>query len=307
MNIIITGGTGLIGRALTDDLSADGHNVTILTRDPERVAGLPPGVEAVKWDARTGAGWIDRAEAAHAIVNLAGAGIAGDGLLPTRWTPARKRIILESRLNAGRAVMDAIEKTSVKPGCLIQASGIGYYGTVDDRIYDENAPAGDDFLARVAAEWEAITEPAAALGVRRAIIRSGGVLSGAGGLLALSTLPFRFFLGGRIGSGQQAVPWIHIADEVAAIRHLIEHDTASGPFNLVAPQQITNREFTAAIGRAMGRPAALWVPGFAMRLALGELATLLLDGQRAVPARLNEIGFVFRFTDINVALSAVLG
>ena len=307
MNVIITGGAGLIGRALADDLSADGHTVTVLSRNPARVSGLPPGVQAAAWDARTGAGWTELAAGADAIVNLAGAGIAGDGALPARWTPARKRLILESRLNAGRAVVDAIQKAATKPRCLIQASGIGYYGPTGGVAVDETAPAGDDFLVGVAAQWEAITEPVEALGVRRAIIRSAGVLSGAGGLLPRTSFPFKFFVGGYLGNGRQPVPWIHVADEVAAIRFLIEHETASGPFNLVAPQHTNNREFTAAIGRAMGRPAVIPVPGFALRLALGEMATLLLDGQRAEPARLKELGFVFQFTDVDAALRDILG
>ncbi|RME50281.1 MAG: TIGR01777 family protein [Caldilineae bacterium] len=301
MHVIITGGTGLIGRALTQSLLADGHRVTVLSRSPGAVRGLPSGAEVVGWDARTAQGWGHLAAEADAIVNLAGAGIA-EG----RWTAARKKLILESRVNAGKAVVEAIEGATPRPKVLIQASAVGYYGPHGDEILTEDAAPGSDFLAQVCVAWEASTQAVEALGVRRAVIRTGVVLSMQGGAFPRLVLPFRFFAGGPLGSGRQRFPWIHIDDQVAAIRFLIEHEEASGPFNLAAPNPPTNREFVQQLGKAMGRPALLPVPALALRLLFGEMATVLLDGQRAVPAALERAGFRFTYPEALPALRDIL-
>lgn len=297
MRVIITGGTGLIGRALTASLAADGHEVIVLTRDPARTIGLPTGARAERWDARSAAGWGKLANGADAIVNL-----AGENLAAGRWTPERKRRILESRVQAGQAVVAAVREAAVKPGVVVHSSGIGYYGASGDAEITEASPPGRDFLAQVCVAWEAASAETAALGVRSAIIRSAAVLSREGGALPRLVLPFRLFVGGPLGSGRQWWPWIHIADEVAAIRFLIEHTDAQGPFNLAAPQLIRQAEFSRALGQALGRPSWLPVPAFALRLLLGEMATILLDGQRAAPQRLLELGFAFRFPTIEAAL-----
>jgi uncharacterized protein (TIGR01777 family) len=307
MRVIITGGTGLIGSALSADLAADGHEVIVLSRSPERVAGLPGGVRAECWDARTSDGWVHLADGADAIVNLAGASLAGEGFLPSRWTDERKRLIRDSRVHAGHAVVQAVEQAVQKPGVLIQASGIGYYGFRGDEEVTEDDPAGDDFLARLAHEdWEPSTAPVEDMGVRRAIIRSGAVLDGREGALPRLALPFRLFVGGPMGSGKQWMSWIHLADEVAAIRYLIEQSTASGPFNLVAPNPLTNAQFSSTLGRVLGRPSFVPLPGFAMRLAFGEVSGVLLEGQRAVPRRLLNLGFTFRFPEAEAALENAL-
>lgn len=306
MRVLVTGGTGLIGRALSASLARDGHEVLVLSRDPARAGPLPEGVRAVRWDARTAEGWGPLADGAWAIVNLAGASIAGEGLMPKRWTPARKDLILRSRLQAGQAVVEAVTQAKEKPQVVVQASGIGYYGPRGDEVIAEDAPAGTDWLSGVAVQWEATTAPVEALGVRRVVIRSAAVLSKEGGVLPLLLLPFRFFAGGPLGSGRQWVPWIHIADEVRAIRFLMERSEATGPFNLTAPHPLTNRELVRTIGRVLRRPAVVPAPAFALRLALGELATLVLDGQRAVPKRLSELGFAFRFPEAEAALRDLL-
>lgn len=307
MRVLITGGTGLIGRALAANLVQDNHEVIVLSRSPERATGLPTGVHAVGWDARTAEGWGHLVEGADAIVNLAGVSLSGEGLFPRRWTPERKRLIRESRLNAARAVVEAVEQARYKPRVLIQASGVGYYGHRGDQVVTEETPAGDDFIARFASqEWEPSTQRVEALGVRRAIIRSGVVLSAESPALRPMILQFRLFLGGPIGTGKQWFSWIHVQDEAAAIRFLIERETASGPFNLVAPQPLTNAELARALGRVLGRPSFLPVPGLAMRLAFGEVADLLLTGQRAVPQRLLELGFAFRFPGLEGALRNLL-
>jgi uncharacterized protein len=300
MRVIITGGTGLIGRALAANLASDGHETIVLSRAPERVTGLPPGVRAERWDARSATGWGALADGADAIVNLAGESLAG------RWTTERKRRILESRQNAGRAVVEAVEQASVKPRVVVQASGAGYYGPRGDEEITEEAGPGKDYLGRTAIEWEVSTAPVESLGVRRVVIRTGVVLSTAGGAFPPLVLPFQFFVGGPLGSGRQWFPWIHIADEARAIRFLIEHESASGPFNLTAPNPLTNAEFGRVLGRVLRRPAFVPAPAFALKLLLGEMSTVLLDGQRAVSHRLQDLDFTFRFPDAEAALRDLL-
>ncbi len=299
MRVIITGGTGLIGRALAADLAAAGHEVVVLSRTPQS-AGALAGVRVERWDAATAAGWGALADGAGAIVNLAGEEIAH------RWTSGRKRRIGESRLNAGRAVVEAVQAASRKPAVVIQSSAVGYYGPRGDDEVAEDAPPGSDFLANLCVDWEASTAPVEELGVRRAIIRTGAVLARDGGALPRMMLPFRLGIGGKLGSGRQWFPWIHMADEVAAIRFLIERDDTSGAFNLCAPNPLTNAEFSRALGRAMRRPSLAPAPGFVMRLMFGEMAMVLLEGQRQTPRRLQEAGFEFRFPQADAALRDLL-
>jgi len=300
MRVIITGGTGLIGRALAADLTKDGHETIALSRQPERAAGLPAEARVERWDAQTAQGWGSLADGADALVNLAGENIAG------RWTAGRKRRIRESRLNAGRAVVQAVELASVKPRVVIQASGVGYYGPRGDEESVEEESPGSDFLGQLAIEWEASTAPVERIGVRRAVIRSGAVLSTEGGAFPPMLLQSRLFLGGPLGSGRQWLPWIHMADEVRGIRFLIENERAQGPFNLVAPNPLTNAEFNRVLGRVMRRPAFMPVPAFALRLLAGEMSTVLLDGQRAIPRRLLDLGFAFCFPNAEEALRDLL-
>jgi hypothetical protein len=300
MRVIITGGTGLIGRALSHNLIKDRHEVIVLTRNPAQ-ADLPPGATAERWDARSVEGWGHWVDGADAIVNLAGAGLA-DG----RWTAARKALIRNSRLDAGRAVVQAVQKAQRKPEVVLQSSAVGYYGPRDDSVITEEAMPGVDFSARVCVDWEASTAAVEKLGVRRAIIRSGVVLSTGGGVLPKMSLPFKFFIGGPIGSGKQWLSWIHLADEIAAIRFLIENKAAAGQFNLVAPNPLTNADFSRAIGKVLGRPAIMPTPAFALKLAFGEMSTVLLTGQRVVPQRLQALGFNFQFSEAEAALEDLL-
>lgn len=307
MRVLITGGTGLIGSALAAELAQDGHEVIVLTRNPAKTTHLPAGVRAERWDGRTAQGWGHLADGAGAIVNLAGASIAGEGFLPSRWTPERKRLILQSRLDAGRAVVEAVQAAAHKPDVVIQSSGIGIYGFAGARVLDESAPPGDDWLAQVAVQWEAATAPVEAMGVRRVVIRTAVVFAREGGVLPLMILPFRLYVGGPIGGGRQYVPWIHIADEVGAIRFLAEHPDARGAFNLVAPDVMTNAELSRVVARVLRRPSWLPLPAFAMRLLFGEVATLLLEGQRAVSKRLQALGYAFRFPTLEGALRDLTG
>ncbi len=300
MRVVITGGTGLIGRALSHDLAADGHKAIVLSRSPGRAPAMPDGVRVVEWDARTGAGWAELADGADAIVNLAGAS------LRRRWTPRSKQLIRDSRMHAGHAVVDAVRRVDRKPRLVVQASGTGAYGPRGDQVVTETTGFPDTFLGRTAAQWEASTAPVEEQGVRRAIIRSGVVLSRESGALPLLALPYRLFVGGPLGSGDQWLPWIHMEDEVRAIRFLIALETAVGPFNLSAPRPVTNAEFGRTLARVLGRPAFFRVPAFAVRLFLGEMSTVVLDGQRAIPRRLLDLGFRFHFPGAESALHDLL-
>ena len=244
-------------------------------------------MQVVGWDAKTAQGWEYLVDGADAIVNLAGESIGGTGLVPSRWTGARKQRILQSRLDAADAVVQAVKAAEHKPRVVIQASAVGYYGVTGDEVVTETSAAGNDFLARVCVQWENASAPLDDLGVRRAIIRTGLVLSPEEGVLPRLMLPFRLFAGGTLGSGKQWYPWIHSDDVVRAIRFLIDTEDATGAFNLTAPNPLTNRDFSRVLGRVMHRPAAIPVPAFTLRLALGEMATLVLDGQRAVPQKLS--------------------
>ena len=296
MRVIITGGTGLIGTALTKLLSSNNHEIFILTRRFPDNPKLRAGVQHVQWDAATAEGWGHLVDGADAVINLAGEGIA-DG----RWSEERKRRIYASRVNAGKAVMEAITAAATKPKVLIQASGVDYYGPHYDEILTEDAAPGSGFLAQVCFDWEASTAEAERLGVRRAVIRSGVVLSNDGGAWPQIVLPFKLFAGGPIGSGNQYWPWIHIDDEVQAIRFLIDNENASGAFNLSAPSPLTNKEFAVTLGKVMGRPAFFPVPSAALKIAFGEMSTVLLDGKRAVPHHLLELGYSFKYPTAEAA------
>lgn len=306
MRVIITGGTGLIGSSLAKNLAADGHEVIVLSRNPARHT-FPDGVRGEEWDSKTAVGWGHLADGADAIVNLAGAPIAGTGLLPSRWTEERKHRIRQSRIDAGTAVTEAIAAANNKPNVLIQSSGADYYGDVQsDQIITEASPNGAGFLASVTVDWEASTAAVDEMGVRRAIIRSGMVLSMESGALPITVLPFKFFVGGPLGSGQQWWPWIHLEDEVRAIRFLIESETAVGPYNLCTASPLKNKDFAKAIGRVLSRPALFPVPTFVLKLMLGEIAAIVLDGRRAIPQKLQNDGFTFNYPEAEAALMDLL-
>jgi uncharacterized protein (TIGR01777 family) len=269
------------------------------------VSGLPAGARAVWWDAASADGWWEEADGARAIVNL-----AGENLASWPWTEERKRRILESRLKSTRAVVAALERVreggGALPEVLLQGSGIDYYGPRGDEEVNDDDPPGDDFLARVVVAWEAASAPAEALGVRRVLLRTAMVLARGGGALPKLALPFKLFAGGPIGSGRQWVPWIHLRDEVRAIRFLLERREAAGPFNLAAPEPVRNRELARAVGRALHRPSVFPAPAFAVRAILGEMADVLLHGRRAVPARLRELGFEWEYPGLQRALEGLL-
>ncbi len=296
-----------MGRSLTEGLVAAGYEVIILSRTPDKVAGLPESARAVAWDGRTAAGWGELADGAEAIVNLAGASIGGERFLPSRWTSDRKRLLRDSRTSAGAAVVEAVAQAGQKPRVVLQASAIGYYGVHGDEKLDENDPPGEDFLASVCVDWEACTAPVEAMGVRRVITRTGIVLSTSGGAFTRVLLPYKLFAGGRMGSGRQWWSWIHLEDQVLATISLLENSRASGVFNLTAPQPVTNEEFGKTLGHVLRRPHLIPLPAFALKALVGEVAIVVLEGQRVMPVRLAELGYNFRFAELEPAFVDLVG
>ena len=297
MKIAITGASGLIGRELSASLTADGHTVIPVVRRP-----VQQGTEAIVWNPATGSIEAEKFEGVDGVVHLAGAGI-GD----KRWSDAYKREILESRTKGTHLLATTLAGLAQPPKVLVSGSAIGYYGDTGDDAVDESAPAGDDFLARVCVEWEAAAAPAVEAGLRVPFLRTGIVLTPRGGALAKMLPLFRFGLGGRMGSGRQWWSWISMADEISAIRWLLDHDI-SGPVNATAPEPATNQTFTKTLGEVLHRPTIAPVPSFGPKLLLGpELAdALLFTSARVVPNALTASGFTFANPTLEGALRDVL-
>jgi len=296
MKVVIAGGTGFLGRALLQSLAADGHEVVVLTR-----RSTDRTMTAVEWTPNGQSGpWASAIEGADVVVNLAGESIAAK-----RWSPAQKQLILDSRVQATRSLVSAIRAVTNPPPVFVSGSAVGFYGPLGDEIATEDAPPGSDFLARVCVTWEDEARAAAAL-TRVTCIRTGLVLAKDGGALPPMLPPFRFGVGGPVGSGRQYWPWIHRQDWVDLVRWTIRTADSGGAINATAPNPVTNAEFARALGRAMHRPALMPAPAFALRLMLGEMAdALLLSGQRAVPKRAERGGFSFTYRTIDDALHAI--
>lgn len=310
MNILITGGTGFIGSALSQEFSSSGHKVIIASRRK-----TPPkleNIEIVRWDIQTPLS-SEIMSGIDAVINLAGESIASG-----RWTKRRKELILSSRINTTRALVESMKQISPNPSLLkgdkgglpkvlISASAIGYYGPHGDEYVTEDTPPASDFLAEVCKGWEEEALKAQEFGVRVVLIRIGGVLESDGGALPVMAIPFKFFLGGSIGNGRQWFSWIHRDDVVGIIKYALENESLSGPVNATAPQPVTNKEFSSAIGKALGRPSWFSVPGFVVKLTLGELGGILLTGQRVLPEKALKAGYQFKYPEINEALRAIFG
>ena len=297
MRILVTGSNGLIGHALLADLSANGHNVVTLTRSKAHATG-----RHILWDPIAGVIDKDDLEDFEAVIHLAGESILG------RWTPNKKTRILESRAKGTRLLCETLGQLRNRPRVLVSASAVGYYGDRGDQMLDEESSAGSLFLSEVAKAWEDATKPAASNGIRVVNLRIGFVLSQDGGGLATMLLPFKLGLGGRVGSGRQYLSWIAIDDLVGAISHAILTDSLRGPVNAVAPNPVTNQEFTKTLGSVLRRPTIFPLPAFAARLVMGEMADeLLLASARITPKRLLASGYKFQFPKLKEALRHVLG
>lgn len=297
MRVAVVGASGLIGGAVARALVARGDEVVAVSRSGS--AGVAGTID-VRWDPAEGDP-PDAAVAVDAVVNLAGAPIGS-----RRWTAARKRLIHDSRVVTTRRLAARMGGEG-GPAVLVNGSAVGYYGPGGDRVLDESAPAGEDFLGGVAAAWERATEPAGVRGARVVLVRTGLVLTAGGGILPRLVSASRMGVGGPVGGGRQWMPWVHLDDEVAIILRAVDDAALSGPVNAAAPHPVPQREFMAELGRVLGRPSWLPAPAFAVRAALGEMATLLLDGQRAVPKALTDGGYAFAWPRLEAALRAELG
>ncbi|ROO29999.1 TIGR01777 family oxidoreductase [Salinisphaera japonica] len=294
-NILITGGTGFVGTHLIPQLLDEGWAIEVLTRDKAAAEKtLPKPVVCIES--------LDKASQPQAIVNLAGENLA-DG----RWTDAGKKEMRESRLSITRDLVAFIGACDTTPAVLVSGSAVGYYGARGTEVLDEEKAPGDEFQADLCRDWEAEALKAEAHGVRVCLIRTGIVLGAKDGALAQMITPFKFGLGGHFGSGEQYMPWIHIKDQTGAIRFLLDNDEARGPFNLAAPEPVTNQTFTDTLARVLHRPSFAWVPGPALKVAVGEMSHLLLTGQRAVPRKLQTLGYEFVFTDLEAAMADLVG
>jgi uncharacterized protein len=242
MNILVPGGTGLIGNVFTKALAAAGDEVWVLSRNPQK-ARTPAGVKVFRWDGKTSQGWDHLLEQADAVVNL-----SGENLAASSWTAERKRLIIASRVETGQAIVAGLKNITNRPKVLMQASAIGYYGPGDDRVLDETSPIGQDFLAQICSQWEASTQSVDTMGIRRVVIRSGLIQTAQGGMLPRLLLPFQLFVGGPLGDGRQWWPWIHMQDEVDAMVFLLKNPAAQGAYNLTAPEPVRMSEFGKTLG-----------------------------------------------------------
>lgn len=307
VRIVVTGGTGFVGKALVTSLAERGDEVVVLSRggrDDGAFGGRtrPGSITVATWTPSATGEWTRRLDGADAVVHLAGAGVMDE-----RWTDTRKETLRSSRIRTTELVSDAIARAERKPRVLVSASAVGYYGVqTADRTVHEDAPPGTDFLAVLCRDWEAAADRARSAGVRVVHPRIGLVLGKGGGMLGRMVPAFKSFAGGPVGAGKQYMPWIHRRDVVRAIEYAIGTESLGGPCNLTAPEPVTMNDFAAALGKALGRPAKVRVPAFAVKLAFGEAAEVLLTGQRALPTRLVESGYAFLFPELESALADIL-
>jgi hypothetical protein len=295
MNILIAGGSGFLGSALTTRLARYNHRVFILTRQG------PKSDRHIRWDVDSTGKWVQCLNEMDAVVN-----VTGFGLEHWPWTQRQKQRFIDSRVVPGRVLVEAFEKASRRPGVFVQASGINRYGLRGEGIADESTPPADDFLAQLTVHWENATRPVEALGVRRIITRNAVVLDQHAGQFPLMALPVRLFFGGKLGDGRNALNWIHLDDYTRAVQFLLEHESAHGPFNLIAPALTSGEEFLRTTARVLHRPFWLHLPKWLLRIPLGEMSVVLTEGRRAQPKRLSELGFRFEFGNLEDALKDLL-
>lgn len=302
MKVTVTGATGTIGAAVARALRERGGEVTVLTRDPERARETLGGVEAHSWRPTEEPAPAEALSGRDAVVHLLGEPV------DKRWSEDAKRRIRESRVVGTRNLVEGVAAAEPRPRVLVSQSASGYYGPRgDERVDEDEPPARGDFLADVVVDWEAEARRAEELGLRVVLTRTGVVLSEAGGALGKMLTPFKLGVGGPVAGGRQFIPWVHIDDVVGGILFSIDEEQAAGPMNLTAPEPVTNRDFSKALGRVLGRPAVAPAPGFALKLLYGEMSSIVTTGVRAVPRRLEQLGYEFRRPDLEDALRAATG
>jgi uncharacterized protein (TIGR01777 family) len=296
MKILIAGGSGFLGNALAASLETNGHEIFVLTRR------RPINPRQINWDGRTTSGWGHIINEVDAVINL-----AGYGLEHWPWTQRQKERFINSRVLPGLALATAIEESARRPAIFIQQSGINHYGLRGPSIADESTPPADDFLAQLTVKWEAATQPVEELGLRRVVVRTAVVLDKRGGLFPLMALPARLFFGGKLGTGRQAIPWIHLDDWVSATLFLLKSENSRGAYNLIAPQPVNNADFMHAAAKTLKRPYWFHIPAFLLKAVLGEMNVLILEGRFAQPKRLIESGYRFQFEVLEDALIDLFG
>ncbi len=302
MKILITGGTGFVGTQLTSRLIKDNHEVTILTRSLKGAKGASPGISYLEGDPTKKGSWQEAIKNHDAVINLAGASIF------SKWTEEHKKAIRESRVSTTQNIVEGIPSIHPeRPFTLLSTSAVGYYGFHGDEELIEESPPGNDFLARIAVEWEGEALKAREKGARVVITRFGIVLGEKGGALGQMIPLFKKYIGGPIGSGKQWFSWVHIKDLAEAFAFLLKHPEISGPVNVCSPNPVRNKDLAKALGKALHKPSFLPAPGFMVKLVLGEFGSVILEGQRVIPRRLLESGFTFQYPDIDAALQKIIG
>jgi len=299
MKILITGGTGFVGTQLTTRLIQEGNEVTILTRSRKGTEKVTPGILYLQGDPTQKGPWQEAIQSHDAVINLAGASIFA------KWTEEYKKAIRESRVSTTRNIVEGMPSHPPKPFTLFSTSAVGYYGFCGDEELTEESPHGEDFLARMAVEWEGEALKAKDKGARVVITRFGIVLGEKGGALSQMIPLFKKYIGGPIGSGRQWFSWVHINDLAEAFAFLMKHPEISGPVNLCAPNPVRNKDLAKALGKVLNRPSFMPAPGFLVKLVLGEFGSVILEGQRVIPRMLLQNGFVFKYPDIYTALQSI--
>jgi uncharacterized protein (TIGR01777 family) len=300
MRVTVTGATGLLGRRLVGELTRRGDEVTVLSRSPERARAALEGVQAVAWDPGAGPAPAEALEGRDAVVHLAGENVA------QRWSAAAKRRIRESRELGTRNLVEGVRAARQRPTALVSSSAVGYYGSHGPEPLPEDTPPGDDFLAEVCVVWEREAQRATELGVRVVRVRTGVVLDKDGGALGKMLPFFKAGVGGPVAGGHQHLPWVHADDVVGIYLQALDDDAWNGAVNATAPEPVTNREFSTALGRALHRPALAPIPALAIRILYGEMAEIVTKGQNAVPQRTRELGYRHLHPDLDEALRSAL-
>ncbi len=296
MRVLLAGGRGFLGTALANELKARGHAPLILTRRRQQ------RTDWIHWDGEAGGSWTRVLGEVDAVVNA-----TGFGLEHWPWSRSQKRRFVDSRVLPGRALSTAILQAKPRPKVFIQFSGVNYYGLKGEGVVDEAAAPGDDFLAQLTVQWEASTSALQGSGIRWVAVRNAIVLDAYSGLLPLMALPVRLFAGGRLGSGRQPLPWIHLSDQVTAVRFLLENSSARGVYNLTAPTPTSNDAFMRVLARVLHRPYWLHMPAYLLRAILGQMGNLILEGRYSRPRRLLELGYRYRFATVESALGDLFG